>query len=317
MDKQEAWRIKFDFLFTRFEELIAQEGKQMVLVNVEAGGDPNKQYERYMHAVEIVRDKVDCVVSTSLPGEERIFWPFYDVQFYIVDGKKAISSTGDPAIIQRVFNTRVQELNTFIPEIGYWNSLDFSYQLDTTNYVNDQKLSRSEISLDYRHTKPFENEEWWYVLKFFFHASELSNLDGFGQIIGGVPKELKIKCDCERLLEVELYLKGIFRDPEQDFEHQYYLYISRECESCGKVVCIYRPRGPLCPHLLVFMSHLLPDRKINMEDIEMVGLWQDAFKQGAVKNMVKFERAYSKDIIKFGEYIVEMDKKHNLPNSES
>ena len=311
MDKQEAWRIKFDFLLTRFKELIAQEGKQMVLVNIEAGEDFNKQYERYIHAVEIVRDKVECVVSTSLPGVERIFWPFYDVQFYIIDGKEAISSSGDPAVVQRVFSNGSQELNTFIPEIGYWNSLDFTYQLDTTNYVNEQKLSKGNINLDYRNIKPFENEEWWYVLKFFFHASELSNLDGFGNIIGGVPKELKIKCNCERLLEVELYLKGIFRDPEEDFEHQYYLYISHECESCGKVVCIYRPRGPLCPHLLVYMSHLLPERKFNMEDIEMVGLWQDAFKQGAVKNMAKFERAYSKDVIKFGEYIVEMDKKHN------
>ena len=82
--------------------------------------------------------------------------------------------------------------------------------------------SNNETKLDYRQTKRFENEEWWYVLKFFFHASEISNLDGFGDIIGGVPKQLKIKCECERLLEVELYLKGIFRDSEQDFEHQYY-----------------------------------------------------------------------------------------------
>lgn len=316
MNRKEARWIKFDFLTNRLKDLIAQEGKQMVLINVAAEKDPNIQYERYMHAVEIVRDKVDCIVSTRLPREERVFWPFYYVQFYIEDGKKAISSTGDSAIIQRVFSNGSQELNTFIPEIGYWNSLDFTYQLDTTKYVDEQMSPKGKINLDYRSTIPFESEEWWYVLKFFFHASEFSNLDGFGNIIGGVPKELKIKCECERLLEVELYLKGIFRDPEQilpeqDFEHQYYLYISRECELCGKVVCIYRPRGPLCPHLLVFMSHLYPERKFNMEDIEMVSLWQDAFKQGAVKNMAKFERTYNKDIIKFGEYIFEMDKKHN------
>lgn len=319
-DKQEAWRVKFQFLITRLKDLIAQEGKQMALVNVEADPDSNEQYDRYMHTVEIVRDKVECVVSTSLPGEERIFWPFYDVQFYIRDNKEAIGSTGDPTIIQRVFSTGTQELNTFLPDIGYWNSSDFTYQLDTTDYVDEQKLSKGEISLDsktiiekfgYRRAKQFENEVWWYILKFFFHASEFNNLDGFGQLIGGVPKELNVKCDCERLLDVELSLKGIFRVPEQDFEHQYYLYISRECESCGKVVCIYRPRGPLCPHLLVFMSHLLPDRKFSMKDIEMVSLWQDVFKRGAIKNMAKFERAYSNDIIKFGEYMFKMDKKHN------
>ena len=62
----------------------------MALINVEAGRDPKRQFENYMQAVELVRDKVECVVSTSLHGEERIFWPFHDVQFYIRDDKEAI-----------------------------------------------------------------------------------------------------------------------------------------------------------------------------------------------------------------------------------
>ena len=146
-------------------------------------------------------------------------------------------------------------------------------------------------------------------MKFFFIASEFNNLDGFGQLIGGIPKELKIKCECEELIDVELYWKGIFKVPEQEFEHQYYLYMSKKCEACGKQICVYRPRGPYCPHLLVFMSHLVPQKKFKMTDIEMVSMWQDTFKRAAIKDMDQFQRVYSKDVIKFGTYIMEMSYK--------
>ena len=69
------------------EVLISQEGKKLVLINVEADRSPKKQFDEYLQAVELVREKVECVVSTSLPGEERIFWPFYDVQFCFRDGR--------------------------------------------------------------------------------------------------------------------------------------------------------------------------------------------------------------------------------------
>lgn len=84
------FKLKFEFLIDRLGVLISQKGKKLVLINVEAGGNPKKQFNKYMEAVELVGDKVECVVSTSLPGEERIFWPFYDVQFYIRDDKEAI-----------------------------------------------------------------------------------------------------------------------------------------------------------------------------------------------------------------------------------
>lgn len=80
----------------------------MALINIEAGGDPYFQFEKCMEAVEIVRNKEESVVSTSLPGEERIFWPYYGVQFYIRDDKDAISSTGNLKIIQRVFSNENQ-----------------------------------------------------------------------------------------------------------------------------------------------------------------------------------------------------------------
>ncbi len=317
---KEAWLVKFEFLIQRLKDLVSQEGKKLVLVNVEAGRNPKKQIDKYMEAVELVRDKIECVVSTSLPGEERIFWPFHDVQFCIRDDKEAISTTGNPEVIQKVFNVDDREMNTALPGMDYWKGKNFVYQLDTTDYIDEQRLLAGEIELNsheivekfgYRHVKPFENEDWWYILKFFFIASEFNNLDGFGQLIGGVPKELRIKCECQNLLDVELFWKGIFRVPEQDFEHQYYLFLSRECESCGKTVCVYRPRGPLCPHLIVFMNHLAPEKNYNMTDLEMVSMWQNAFKKGAIKDMEAFQQIYSEDIVKFGTFLQEMDGKYN------
>ena len=99
--------------------------------------------------------------------------------------------------------------------------------------------------------------------------------------------------------------------PEQDFDHQYYLYLSQECVSCGKKICVYRPRGPYCPHLLAFMSHLVPEKKFKMTDIEMVSMWQDAFKRGLIKDIEQFQRIYSEDVLKFGSYIMAMSNKYN------
>ena len=95
---------KFEFLIQRLEALVSQEGKELVFINVEAERNPKEQFEKYMQAVELVRSRVECVVSTSLPGEERVFWPFYDIQFYIREDKEAISLTGSPEIIQRFFS---------------------------------------------------------------------------------------------------------------------------------------------------------------------------------------------------------------------
>ena len=147
-DIQEAWKVKFEFLTQRLGDLISQEGKKMVLINMEAGRDPNIQFEKYMEAVELVRNQLECVVSTSLPGEERIFWPYHDVQFYIRDDKDAISSTGNASVIQKIFVTENKEVNTFIPGLGYWKNKNFAYELDTTDYIDEQKLSAGEISLN-------------------------------------------------------------------------------------------------------------------------------------------------------------------------
>ena len=48
-----------------------------------------------------------------------------------------------------------------------------------------------------------------------------------------------------------------------------------------------------------------------MTDIEMVSMWQEVFKMGAIKDMEAFERIYSEDIVKFDTFLQEMDKKYN------
>ena len=59
------------------------------------------------------------------------------------------------------------------------------------------------------------------------------------------------------------------------------------------------------------MNHLAPEKNFKTTDIEMVSMWQDAFKKGAIKNMAAFERIYSEDIVKFGMFILEMGEKYN------
>ncbi|MFX1296464.1 MAG: hypothetical protein ACFFD2_16615, partial [Promethearchaeota archaeon] len=139
-NNNEVWMAKFQFLIDRLGALISQEGKKLVLINVEAEKKPKKQFDKYMQTVEFVRDKVECVVSTSLPGEERIFWPYYDVQFYIRDDKEAISSTGNPEVIQRVFSYGTQDINTTLPGMDFWAGKRFVYELDITDYVDEQGL---------------------------------------------------------------------------------------------------------------------------------------------------------------------------------
>jgi len=310
--------VKWQFLIDRLGALIGQEGKKLVLLNVEAMRNPKKQFKKYNQTVESVRNRIECVVTTSLPGEERVFWPYNDVQFYIRDGKDAISSTGNPIWIQKVFSHDHQDLNTTLPGMDFWKGKNFVFKLDLTNYLDQQEMLAGKVDIEgvvnkfgFRNTRDFDAKEWWYILKFYFIASEFQNLEGIATVIGDVPNNLKIKCDCQSLMDVDLFLKGIFSVPEQQFKHEYYLYISPECESCEKKICIYRPRGPFTPHLFVFMNDLLPSKDVKMTDIEMVSMWQDAFKMAAIKNMEKFQQIYSDDIIKFGKFFMEMERKYN------
>ncbi len=319
-NSNDMWKVKFQFLINRLGELIAQEGKKMVILNVEAHKNSKKQFKKYKETVEQVKGRVECVVCTSLPGEERIFWPYYDVQFYIRDYKDTISTTGNPVHIQRVLAIKNEDINTSLPDLDYWKDKNYLYKLDMTDYVDEQKLLSGEIKLNtpeiiqkfgHRQAEDFENKEWWYILKFFFLASDFQNLEGFGDLIGGIPNDLKIKCKCENLVDVDAFWKGIFQNPEQEFRHEYYLYIGQECESCGETICIYRPRGPLCPPLFVFMNFLFTDKTFKMTDVDILVMWQDIFKQGMIKDRDYLERIYSPEIIKFGTFFQNRLEEYN------
>ncbi len=99
------WEIKWQFIINQISRLIEDKGKKIIVLNVKAQRDPNKQFKKYQEVCEISKDKFEVVVTTSLPGEERIFWPNQDVQFYIKEGSDKINSTGNYDVIQKIINT--------------------------------------------------------------------------------------------------------------------------------------------------------------------------------------------------------------------
>jgi len=48
-----------------------------------------------MATVEGAKERMEVVVTTGLPGEERIFWSYGNVQFYIREGEEKVHFTGD------------------------------------------------------------------------------------------------------------------------------------------------------------------------------------------------------------------------------
>ena len=94
--------VKWQFIIDRISQLINAEGKKIVVFNVEAERDPKTQFEKYQATCETVTNMFEAVVTTSLPGEERIFWPYKDVQFYIIDGEEKVKSTGNFDIIAQI-----------------------------------------------------------------------------------------------------------------------------------------------------------------------------------------------------------------------
>lgn len=96
--------LKWNFLIERLRDLIAREGQEIVVFNVDAMRDTEEQYNKYMKAVDSMKNHINAVVTTGLPGEERIFWPYHDVQFYIKKGEEKIHCTGNEEIIQTIIN---------------------------------------------------------------------------------------------------------------------------------------------------------------------------------------------------------------------
>jgi hypothetical protein len=319
---KESWKIKFEFLIERLGKLIAKEGRKMVGMNVKASPDVKKQFEKYQSTCEQVKNQPNVIVMTSLPGEERIFWPYHDVQFYIRYGDEKIHATGNPKMIQAVFNVSDEPVSSDIPDMDFWTFDNFHFQVDTFQYVDETRLFDDDFELNltelvekyhYQHTKEFENKEYWYLLKFLFISSYLQNLDGYGELIGGVPKGLKIKCECGELNEVRWYLKGIFKIPEYNHRHDYYLNISHQCEECGIISCVYRSKSQenkgIFPPIRVFMNFLDPKWNYSIEDVNMLAGWLDIFKRAASQDLERVQQLFSKEIIKMGTFLKENESK--------
>lgn len=87
--------VKWQHIIDKISQLISAEGKEIVVFNVEAESDPERQFEKYKTTCETVKDIFEAVVTASLPGEERISWPYKDVQFCIREDKEKIQATGN------------------------------------------------------------------------------------------------------------------------------------------------------------------------------------------------------------------------------
>jgi len=89
------WMVKWQYIIDKISRLISAEGKKIVVFNVEAQKDPAEQFQRYEETCESVKNMFEAVVTANLPGEERIFWPYKDVQFYIGMDAQKVKTTGD------------------------------------------------------------------------------------------------------------------------------------------------------------------------------------------------------------------------------
>ncbi len=50
-----------------------------------------------------MKDRKEVVVTAGLPGEERIFWPYEDVQFYIREGDPKVHFPGNQKAFKLLF----------------------------------------------------------------------------------------------------------------------------------------------------------------------------------------------------------------------
>ncbi|TXT62701.1 MAG: hypothetical protein BAJALOKI1v1_870002 [Promethearchaeota archaeon] len=317
-----SWKMNYLLITFRIAQLIKEEGKKIKCINIESLLDSSKQYDIYMKTVENLKSKSEYIVCTRLPGEERIFWPNQDAQFYFKDADQAFHTTGNPQAIQKVKNFMGKKVNTTVPDLEFWKDKNYIYEFDDFTYINHEQrlagipqLGPEEVLKKYGHmqTKPFTNKEWWYIIKFFLIASSFENLEaGLPAFLGGVPNIMKIKCECNNLLDIESIIKGFFKIQDYDHEHQYYLYLSKKCSQCGKSICVYRPRGPLFIPLIPYLSFLPLETKYDITDPEMLAAWTQIFKQAVMVNKEKFQKLYSEEIIKFGTYVLKKQGKNVL-----
>jgi hypothetical protein len=318
-----SWLVKWEIIIERLKKLIADHGKEIVIMNIEASRDVDRQFKAYLDTVERFKNHIGVVVTTSLPSEERIFWPSQDVQFYVKEDHDAIQSTGNAEVIQQVFNVS----NKFVrsdsgPYFEFWQDLHINFHVDSFQYVDRARLFDHNYDLDtaalvekyqVQQSRELQDKENWYLLKHFFIASQFSNLEGTGDLIGGVPKKLKIRCRCGKHLKQRWNLKGFFTLPEKNFKYPYYLRISEPCTECKTIICIFRSHiigdeGIFRP-LRIFMNFLDPSWNFQLNDTSMMEGWRHILHKSMKKAPNVVKDIYREDIIKFGMLFKKMEDK--------
>lgn len=98
----DSWLVKWKFIINQISDIVSKKGKKMYIINVKADINPKRQFEKYQDTCESVKRIYEAVVTTGLPGEERIFWPSQDVQFYIREGVEKVHSTGNAKVISQI-----------------------------------------------------------------------------------------------------------------------------------------------------------------------------------------------------------------------
>lgn len=101
-DSNNSWLVKWRYIIDKISRVIKKQGKEIVVFNVDAIPDPVEQFKKYELACETVKNIYEAVVTTILPGEERIFWPYKDVQFYIREREEKVHMTGNQENIKDI-----------------------------------------------------------------------------------------------------------------------------------------------------------------------------------------------------------------------
>ena len=104
-ESNNSWLVKWQYIIDRISYVIREHGKENVVFNVDAIPDPVEQFKNYELACETVKNIYEAVVTTSLPSEERIFWPYNDVQFYIRGGEDKVHVTGNQEIFRKILGS--------------------------------------------------------------------------------------------------------------------------------------------------------------------------------------------------------------------
>lgn len=97
-----SWQEKWIGIIEKINQYLKTRSKEVVVINIKARLDVQEQYDMYMATVEETKEKMEVIVTTGLPGEERIFWPYGNVQFYIREGKEKVHITGNLEAAQKI-----------------------------------------------------------------------------------------------------------------------------------------------------------------------------------------------------------------------